>query len=226
MSVSATFGPTQGGWRGQIAAFKAAAPTAAPATISGQITTTSGAPLAGVSVRLGGARNALAMTDAQGNYRFANVDTDNFYTVTPSLMNHHFSPSSRSFSLLANMTDAVFTGGLDASISGNVIDTPEYFVRQHYLDFLGREPDEAGLNFWSAQIMSCGNDYNCIERRTINVSAAYFLSIEFQKTGRLVDGLYLASYGRAPRYAEFIPDTARVARQGIVNQAGWQDVLA
>jgi len=31
-SVSATFGPTQGGWRGQIAAFNAAAPTAAPAT--------------------------------------------------------------------------------------------------------------------------------------------------------------------------------------------------
>jgi hypothetical protein len=201
-------------------------PTAAPATISGRITTTSGAPLGGVSVRLGGARNALAMTDAQGNYRFANVDTDNFYTVTPSITNYHFSPSSRSFSLLANMTDAVFTGTLDSSISGNVIDTPEYFVRQHYLDFLGREPDDAGLNFWSAQIRGCNNDYNCIERRTINVSAAYFLSIEFQATGGLVDGLYRASYGRAPRYAEFMPDTARVAHNVIVNQSGWEGVLA
>jgi hypothetical protein len=99
-------------------------------------------------------------------------------------------------------------------------------VRQHYLDFLGREPDEAGLNFWSNQMRGCANDYNCLEQRTINVSAAYFLSIEFQETGGLVDRLYLASYGRAARYAEFMPDTARVARNVIVNQAGWQDVLA
>jgi hypothetical protein len=124
------------------------------------------------------------------------------------------------------MTDAVFTGTLDAVITGNVIDTPEYFVRQHYLDFLGREPDSAGLNFWSDQILGCGNDFNCIERRTINVSAAYFLSIEFQETGGLVDGLYRASYGRAPLFSEFVPDTATVARDVIVGDTGWQNQLA
>ena len=203
-----------------------ASPTAAPASISGQVTTTSGAPLAGVTMRLGGARSALAITDANGNYRFANIDTDNFYTVTPAIVNYHFSPASRSFSLLANVTDAVFTGSLDSVITGNVIDTPEYFVRQHYLDFLGREPDSAGLNFWSNQIIGCGNDFNCIERRTINVSAAYFLSIEFQETGGLVDGLYRASYVRAPLYAEFMPDTARVARDVVVGNAGWEQQLA
>ena len=124
------------------------------------------------------------------------------------------------------MTDAVFTANRDAVSTGNVIDTPEYFVRQHYLDFLGREPDSAGLNFWSEQIAGCGNDFNCIERRTINVSAAYFLSIEFQETGGLVDGLYRASYGRAPLYAEFMPDTARVAHNVIVGESGWQQTLA
>jgi len=202
------------------------APTAAPGSISGQVTTTSGAPLAGVPMFLSGARSARAITDANGNYRFTNVDTDNFYTVTPSIINYHFSPASRSFSLLSNVTDAVFTANRDAVSSGNVIDTPEYFVRQHYLDFLGREPDSAGLNFWSNQIAGCGTDYNCIERRTINVSAAYFLSIEFQETGGLVDGLYRASYGRAPLYAEFMPDTARVARDVIVGETGWQQTLA
>jgi hypothetical protein len=201
-------------------------PTAAPALISGQVTTTSGAPLAGVTMYLSGARSARTITDSNGNYRFVNVDTDNFYTVTPSITNYHFSPASRSFSLLANMTDAVFTGTLDAVITGNVIDTPEYFVRQHYLDFLGREPDSAGLNFWSDQILGCGNDFNCIERRTINVSAAYFLSIEFQETGGLVDGLYRASYGRAPLFSEFVPDTATVARDVIVGDTGWQNQLA
>jgi hypothetical protein len=113
----------------------------------------------------------------------------------------------------------------DAVIIGNAIDSPEYFVRQHYVDFLGREPDESGFNFWSDQILSCGADAGCIERRTINVSAAYFLSIEFQQTGGLVDGLYRASYGRAPRYAEFMPDTAVVARDVIVGRAAWAQQL-
>jgi hypothetical protein len=202
------------------------APTAAPATISGQVTTESGAPMPGVIMNLSGARSARTITDAQGNYRFANVDTDRFYNVTPSIVNYHFSPTVRSFSLLGNRTDATFTGTLNSVITGNVIDTPEYFVRQHYLDFLGREPDDAGLNFWSDQILGCGNDFNCIERRTINVSAAYFLSIEFQETGGLVDGLYRASYDRAPLFGEFMPDTARVARDVIVGEPGWQTRLA
>ena len=116
-------------------------PTAAPATISGTVTTPDGAPLGGVTMKLSGAQTARTITDSNGNYRFENVETDSFYTVTPTLVNYHFGPESRSFSLLANMTDAVFTATRDALVSGNAIDTPEYFVRQHYLDFLGREPD-------------------------------------------------------------------------------------
>jgi hypothetical protein len=202
-----------------------AAPTAAPATISGRVTTTSGAPMGGVVMNLNGARSARTITDANGNYKFANVDTDNFYIVTPAIVNYQFSPASRSFSLLANITDAVFTGSLNSVITGNVIDMPEYFVRQHYLDFLNREPDDAGLNFWSDQIISCGNDFNCVERRTINVSAAFFKSIEFQKTGGLVDCLYRTSYDRAPLYKEFIPDAAIVGRDVVVGTPEWERTL-
>jgi hypothetical protein len=58
------------------------------------------------------------------------------------------------------------------------------------------------------------------------VSAAYFLSIEFQETGGLVDALYRASYGRRPPYAEFMPDIATV-RQGVVVGVGdWTERLA
>ena len=32
----------------------------------------------------------------------------------------------------------------------------EYFVRQQYVDILGRDPDEAGFNYWSDRILSCG----------------------------------------------------------------------
>jgi hypothetical protein len=201
-------------------------PTAAPANISGRISTPDGSPLAGVTVDLGGGRSARAITDSQGNYHFNNISTENFYTVTPSLVNYHFGPESRSYSLLANVADAVFTATPNAIVTGNAIDTPEYFVRQHYLDFLGREPDESGFNFWSDQITSCGSDAACIEHRTINVSAAYFLSIEFQNTGGLVDGLYRASYGRRPSFTEFMPDTATVAQGVIVGSTpSWPEVL-
>ena len=200
-------------------------PTAAPATISGQVTTADGQPLAGVTMNLSGARTARAITDSSGNYRFSSVDTDNFYTVTPSLTNYSFGPESRSFSLLANKTDAVFTATRDAIIGGNAIDSAGFFVRQHYLDFLGREPDESGFNFWSDQILGCGNDAACAELRTINVSAAYFLSIEFQRTGGLVDGLYRASYGRRPTYAEFMPDVALIGQNVIVGKDDWNGQL-
>ena len=150
------------------------------------------------------------------------METDNFYTLTPTLLNYHFSPASLSFSLLGNKTDAGFTATRDAVSQGNVIDTADYFVRQHYVDFLNREPDESGFNFWSEQILSCGADAGCRERRTINVSAAYFLSIEFQETGGLVDGLYRVSYNRRPQYAEFMPDTRTVANNVVVGEGTWQ----
>jgi hypothetical protein len=199
-------------------------PTNSPALISGTITTSAGAPLAGATVKLDGASSRKTITDNNGNYRFEDVDTNDFYTVTASRVNYHFSPASRSFSVLGNVSDAGFSATRDSS-GANEIDSPDIFVRQHYVDFLGREPDESGFNFWSDQILSCGGDAACRERRRINVSAAYFLSIEFQKTGGLVDGLYRASYDRRPMYAEFIPDTASVGRDVVVGRGDWSRQL-
>jgi hypothetical protein len=196
-------------------------PTAASASISGQIGTSDGQPLAGVTVQMSGGGSRKTITDSDGNYRIENVDTNNFYTVTPSRVNYSFNPDNRSFSLAGNKTDAAFTATPDSVIVANPVDVSEYFVRQHYLDFLGREPDESGFNFWSDQILECGGDAACIERKRINVSAAYFLSIEFQQTGGLVDGLYRASYDRRPLYAEFMPDTGIVARDVIVGRGDW-----
>ena len=202
------------------------APTAADGTVAGTIADAGGSPIAGAVVNLTGTQNRKTITDANGNYRFDNIETSGFYTVTPSRVNYSFGPTSRSFSQLGNSTEAAFTGSPNSVISGTAIDTSEYFVRQHYLDFLSREPDESGFNFWSDQILECGADAGCIERRRINVSAAYFLSVEFQETGGLVDGLYRASFGRAPKYAEFMPDTAAISQNIVVGQGDWQQELA
>jgi len=92
----------------------------------------------------------------------ADVETNGFLHGQPSRANYSFNPSLRSFSQLGETTEATFGATLSSSNFDNPLDTPEYYVRQHYLDFLGREPDEAGFNFWSDQIIECGTDQNCI----------------------------------------------------------------
>src|SRR5215813_8400595 len=115
--------------------------------------------------------------------------------------------------------------------SANTIDDAQSFVHMQYHDFLNREPDPAGLAFWANQITSCGNDAPCIEARRVNVSAAFFLSIEFQETGFLVERTYKAAYGNMPgtpvplSLREFVIDSRTMGQGVIVNQAGWQQAL-
>ena len=185
-------------------------PSAAPANISGNVTTQDGGPLAGVIVRLSGPGSATAITDSDGFYCFNGVDTGNFYIVTPSLANFGFSPINRSFSLLGNKTDATFTAVADAVMSVNAIDTNEYFVRQQYLDFLGREPDQGGFNYWSDQLNHCNAAAACILARRIDVSAAFFVEQEFQQSGSFIYDMYRAALGRQPLFVEYLSDRQQV----------------
>jgi len=107
----------------------------------------------------------------------------------------------------------------------NSIDDAQTFVATHYHDFLNRDADAAGLAFWTNQITSCGNDPQCIEQKRINVSAAFFLSIEFQQTGYLRYLLEKESFGSMPKYAEFMRDVQEVSRDVIVNAPGWEQKL-
>ena len=118
-----------------------------------------------------------------------------------------------------------------------------FFVRQHYLDFLNREPDAGGFAFWADQITSCGSDQACIEIRRINVSAAFFLSIEFQETGYLVERMYKVAYGDATgtstfpgpgshqlpvpiiRRSEFVPDSFQISNGVVIGQPGALQLL-
>jgi hypothetical protein len=113
----------------------------------------------------------------------------------------------------------------------NQIDETQFFVRQHYRDFLNREADPDGLAFWTNQISSCSGDQGCIEVKRINDSASFFLSIEFQETGYLAYRTYLAAFGNLPNspvpvtFSEFIPDTQVIGRDVMVRQPGWEQVL-
>jgi hypothetical protein len=111
------------------------------------------------------------------------------------------------------------------TVTANPIDDSSIFVRQHYLDFLNREADQPGLQFWVNNIESCGQDLGCRETKRIDTSAAYFLSIEFQQTGYLVHRFYKASFGRRPFFSEFLSDTQTIGNGVVVNAPGWQELL-
>ena len=97
----------------------------------------------------------------------------------------------------------------DATTGANPIDQTPFFVRQHYIDFLGREPEPAGLQGWQNVLNNCGVTIAQPCDR-IEVSAGFFRSEEFQSRSYFIYRFY-SMVGRIPHYAEFIPDFARVS---------------
>jgi len=186
-----------------------ATPTATNGKVIGRIVDSNGNPVAGAVVRIVGTQNRLTITSADGTYSFSNVETNGFYTVTPARANYTFNPFNRSFSQVGNQTEAQFTG-TPTSDNLNPLDTAEYFVRQQYVDVLGREPDEAGFNFWSDQFLVCRNDADCIRSRRIAVAAEFFVHQEFQQSGAFIYNFYEAALSRWPAYAEYAVDRRQV----------------
>jgi uncharacterized repeat protein (TIGR01451 family) len=127
----------------------------------------------------------------------------------------------------------------------NPIDDQRQFVRQQYLDFLNREPDGPGWDFWTGEITQCTTDPSkrspgeseaqCIIRKRANTSAAFFLSPEFQNTGYFVLRVYRGSLGRMPYFGaslpadntkdEFTRDHATVSAGIVVNNQLDQAVM-
>jgi hypothetical protein len=85
--------------------------------------------------------------------------------------------------------------------------------------------DEAGLRFWAGQIEACGANAQCRDARRVEVSATFFLSIEFQQTGFLVERLYRVAFGANVRYEDFIHDAHAVGGGVVVGQGDWERLL-
>lgn len=96
-----------------------------------------------------------------------------------------------------------------APSSSNPINQTPVFVRQHYHDFLNREPDPPGYRGWQDILNNCASGDTRCDR--IEVSSAFFRSLEFQQRGYFIYRFYSASFGRKPDYAEFMPDMSRVS---------------
>jgi uncharacterized repeat protein (TIGR01451 family) len=92
------------------------------------------------------------------------------------------------------------------SPSSNPLDDTQFFVLQHYSDFLNRLPDPSGFNFWTGQINQCGSDPVCLRAKRIDVSNAFFYELEYQQTGAYVYRLYRAAFGNTQPFPNPNPD--------------------
>jgi hypothetical protein len=180
-------------------------------------------------------------TQTLGTLVFAPGETSK--TVTVFVTNDVFVEPAETFTFtlsgptLGSPHSAIVTITSDDATTGAnpVGDTAfnaDFFVRQHYVDFLNREADASGLAHWTNEITSCGSNIPCRDVRRINTSGAFFQSIEFQETGYLVYRLYKSAYGDATstgvagtvpvvRLGEFLPDTQRIGQGVVVGALGW-----
>ena len=100
------------------------------------------------------------------------------------------------------------------STTANPLDDAQFFVSQHYRDFLGRDPEPEGLAYWVTQLQQCGQDTNCLRTRRLGISNAFSSESEFQDTGLFIYGLF-KTLGRRPTFPEFFD-----ARKSLVETKG------
>jgi hypothetical protein len=194
---------------------------------------TSGAAAVDYTTADGSATQKADFEYAAGTLNFAAGETSK--TLTLLVNEDMISEGDETFNVALSNPAGVTLGTQSTSIVTivddvpdllNPIDDPQLFVHAHYHDFLNREPDAAGLAFWTSKITSCGSDAKCLESTRINVSASFFLSIEYQETAYLLYLMQKESYSTMPKYTSFMRDLQEVSRGVIVNAPGWQQKLA
>ena len=209
----------------------------------------SGTSSVGYATSTGTAKEGRNYVAAVGVVSFAAGETSKTFPVL--IIDNAFIDGARTVNLtlstpsgatLGTQSTAVLTiNENDSSAGANPLDMPRSFVQLDYYDFLGRYPDQSGWDFWTNQITNCGSNAQCIEVQRINVSASFFLSIEFQQTGYLVERFYKAAYGNGTanstfggnhqlavpiiRFDEFLRDSQRIGRGVVVLAPGWETLL-
>jgi hypothetical protein len=114
-----------------------------------------------------------------------------------------------------NATGATIVAGVFGAIApiANPLEDGSFFVRQQYLDFLNRAPEQGGLDAWLGVLSKCPNNgYGSTnpDCDRVQISSGFYRSPEFSGRGFFVYRFYDAALGRLPRYAEFMHDMARI----------------
>jgi hypothetical protein len=178
-------------------------------------TTLDSAGLAACNSNNGAASSRCDYATSVGTLRFALGEGSK--TIFVPLVNDAYTESAENFAItlinplgatLGPVSTATITiNDDDVASNQNPIDQTPFFIRQHYIDFLGREPDPSA-QAWQDILNKCAPGDSRCDR--IEVSAGFFRSEEFQSRGYFIYRFYSA-VGKIPRYAEFVPDFAKVS---------------
>ncbi|HVG29812.1 MAG TPA: TIGR03118 family protein [Pyrinomonadaceae bacterium] len=155
---------------------------------------------------------------AEGVLRFAPNETSKSFRI--SVVDDLFVEGSETVDIMLsnptgaalgspNVMDLAITDNDAAASTANPIDSTPFFVRQHYLDFLNREPDAGGFTAWVNTLNNCPAGNTTCDR--VQVSSAFFRSEEFQSRGYFATRFYRAAFGRDPLYGEFMGDMSRLS---------------
>jgi Calx-beta domain/Galactose oxidase, central domain/Kelch motif len=179
--------------------------------------TSDAAALHNCDVLDGAASGRCDYTTAVGIVHFAAGQTSK--NISIAIVDDGFAEGSENFTItLSNASGATLGSFNTATITindnetsngSNPIDGPTFFVRQQYLDFLGREPDPPGNAGWQVILNNCPTGDTSCDR--IHVSSSFFRSPEFQGRGYFIYRFYPVVFGRKPDYDEFTPDLANVS---------------
>ena len=161
-----------------------------------------------------------------GLVSFAPGETSRTFTIP--IINDGYAEGNETFNVvLGSPTGAILGSIVTASVvisdnetadASNPILMPSgigFFTRQHYLDFLGREPESNEP--WSAVMAGCVDQFNTNSNSPsancdrIFVSGSFFGSPEFKDKGFYIIGMYRVSFNRLPTYSEFSVDLASIS---------------
>jgi N-acetylneuraminic acid mutarotase len=207
-----TYNVSEGG--GSLAVTVTRTETTAPASVDYKTWDTSGLSPCSMVNNIASSRCDYATTI--GTLKFAAGESAK--TIYIPVIDDNISDGNETFTVtlsnasgatLGARTSAIVTITDNANTAGNPIEDVPFFVRQHYIDFLGREPDPAGFQGWQNVLNNCGITVAQPCDR-IEVSAGFFRSPEFQDRGYFVYRFYSA-VGRIPLYEGFMPDLAKVS---------------
>jgi hypothetical protein len=165
----------------------------------------------------GSASDRCDYATAVGTVRFAAGETTK--TIQIPIVNDSYVEPSETFTVTLQNYKGVTMPGIappttvtildndGQTATTNPINSQDFFIKQQYIDFLGRVAEPAGFAFWMDRMTNCPAGQVCDR---IDTSQRFFQSDEFQERGFYVYKLYDAVLGRLPRYAEFVPDVARL----------------
>ena len=173
----------------------------------------------------GAAYSRCDFTTSVGIVQFAAGETSKTINVSISDDAHNEGPETFQIVLENPTGGALGTTAMatvtiqdnDAAAQTNPILGSAFFVRQHYLDFLAREPELAGFNAWLGVLNGCPDVFNLNPNSPsancdrIKVSGSFFGSPEFQLKGFYAFRFYRLGFNSLPEYVEISADMSFIS---------------